>query len=483
MKNLQKICLIHLILMALSGCKVGPKHFIPHVPTEEAWHAARGQNEYLDSREHGQVLKMWELFDDPLLANYLESLIELNLDVKAAYAKVRQAYAARKIAKAGLFPFLNNRVDYHSSKPAGGILTSPQDVPVGNQPLGGIPLNLKEQTFLADFDAVWEIDFFGKRRNEIDSATALFEMQIENKRAVYVALLAEFGRNYLELRRNQASRAIFAREIEVLSERVELGKKRLREGLDSEMALLGVESLLRNAKGKLFEADAIIASLIYHLSRLLGKPPGALYNELSPASPIPVMVDKIPVGIPSEILRRRPDIRAAEKELAEKTADVGVAVADLYPRVIIDGSYGFQDLHLGLMKGKGESWSFGGNVLTPVFHWGELRGEVEKKHWIRMGAMIEYQNTVLMAFEEVESSMARLLMSKESLQEKDEGYKKQRELLRHTKDLVLHGLANQIDLDEAELNTLKEEQDFVQQMGETAIQLIALYKALGGGWK
>jgi NodT family efflux transporter outer membrane factor (OMF) lipoprotein len=471
-----------ILLCSLSGCRFAPKHCVPHVPIPEEWQKESFTSNDIELDPCGELLSMWELFDDPLLTEYLKSIIYTNLDVKLAYAKVYEAYSMRRMAVATLFPFLDGRVDYHTSKPAGGILTG-QDTGGGVSPLGMIPLNLKQQSFLADFDAAWELDFFGRRRSEVEAATAFVGMEIENRNLVLVTLLSEFGRTYLELRKQQKNAALFEREINIMMERKEQGEIRLENGLASEQSVLEMDASVRRLKADLATLEGNISSSIYHLSILAGKPPYALVDELKTLSYFPEMRNKIPVGVPSHLLRRRPDIRRAERQIAQATAEIGVAVGELFPKIVIDGSYGFQNLHLGNLKGQGESYSFGGNLLVPLFHGGKLRANVAKSQWIRKEALIQYENTVIKALEEAESAMVRLIKSKESLEEKYEAYTNQKQMLSHIQDLFDNGLANQIDLLDAQINSLNAEISWITQEGDTGIQLIALYKALGGGWQ
>lgn len=178
-------------------------------------------------------------------------------------------------------------------------------------------------------------------------------------------------------------------------------------------------------------------------------------------------------------MRRRPDIRYAEHEIEKATAEVGVAVADLFPRITLLGNFGYQNLHLGNTRGEGESWGYGGNLLSPLFHGGSLRANIRKSKWVRYQTFLSYEQTVLRALEEAESAIARYTKSQESLAFTDRSLSKNLELFDSTRSLYDHGIANQLQLIERELNTVQAEINWTNAKVNSEIQLIALYKALG----
>jgi NodT family efflux transporter outer membrane factor (OMF) lipoprotein len=471
-----------MVLLTLSGCRVGPNVCLPCVETAGDWHAEAAVETEQTVFTHCNPLELGELFDDPLLIHYLRCLSSQNHDVRLAAAKVREALALRRMSAAKLLPFVDARIAYNTSKPAGGILDSTDPLNQGGGVLGGIPLNLKQQTFIADFDALWEIDLFGKRQNEVESATAFIRMEAASYDAVLVSLLAEFTRTYLELRRAQISRELIEREIQIVKEKIEVVESRLTSGLDTELLVLDSQADLDQLASAIPSLEAEILSLMYRLSVLLGKTPDALTAQLSESRVIPDVPPTVPIGFPSELLRRRPDIFKAEQGIVKATADVGASVADLFPKLTLTGNYGFQNLHLGNMKGSGESWGIGGGLLTPLFHGGSIKANISRNRWILQEAFIIYEQTVLQALEESESAIARYAKSREAVQSRKNAYDRNRELLGHTQDLYDNGLANRVRLEESKLNEIKAEREWINEEIDSQIHLVALYKALGGSF-
>jgi NodT family efflux transporter outer membrane factor (OMF) lipoprotein len=468
-----------------SACRLGPRHCVPEVKVQKTWHARQA---FPEQESDGGVtfsdpLELGEVFEDLLLPQYLNTIACNNHDVKIAYAKVCEAFALRQMTASKLYPSIGGRIDYSRSLPAGGILRSNQDAAAGGSPLGGIPLNLKQQTFLANFDALWELDFFGKTQREVESSTASIHMEIESYYASLISLMAEFGRTYLELRRTQQNLLLLQKEAAILLEKERMRAARLTVGLDSELSYLESKSAIRKLNAEIPLLEGEILHQMYSLSVLLGGTPDSLVEQLRASAPLPRVKRPIPVGFPSDLLRRRPDVRLAERNLAKSTADVGVAVAEFFPKIALDGSYGFQNLHLGAAKGSGESWSYGGNLLTPLFQGGKLRANLKRYQWIRREARVAYEKAVFQALEESESAIARMIASEQSLREKDKVYKAREKIFKHMEERYKRGLVDRLSLLDENINVILAEKEWVNQEADYGIQLIALYKALGGSWK
>lgn len=454
---------------------------MPKMNISQEWDAEERLEQNENFYSHSEPVSLNQLFDDPLLNEYLIVLVKANYDVRLAFAKIREALAMRQMSAAKLLPAIDGRIDYNSSKPAGGIL-SPQGSTSsgGGSGLAGIPLDIKSQSFLCDFDALWELDLFGRTRKEVASATAFIQMQAASYHSLILSLTAEFARIYLELRRSQHLLNLVNEEVRLLNEKTKIIQGRLNTGLDSELIFLDSQAASESVSAELPIYEGQISSLIYQLSILLGKPPQSLFDELNAGRDVPAIKETIPIGFPSELLRRRPDIRYAEREIAKTTADLGVAIADLFPKITLLGNYGYQNLHLGNTRGAGESFGYGGDILTPLFHGGNLRANVRRNQWIRYQAFLSYEQTVLRALEEAESSIANFQKSQKSFQYKKEAYMRYRKRVASTQDLYKNGVANQLQLIDNTLDSINAEKEWVDAMIDSEIQLIALYKALGG---
>jgi len=481
-KKRKGILSVLLVGILLTGCCLGPEHCVPNLELSENWDAETSSKRDAAIFSHSEPLELGDLFDDQLLREYLELLIIANHDIQIASAKVCEAFALRQISAAKLFPIVDGRIAYNTSKPAGGILESSATTNQGGGALAGIPLNIKQQNFIADFDAIWELDLFGKRQREVESATAFVQMEEASYYSVLVSLTAEFARVYLELRRSQSVLDLVQRQIQLLNEKRQVTQDRLAQGLDSELLFLDSQASLDQllAEAPFYEGE--IRSLMYRLSVLLGKTPESLTAELNQRREVPTIKETIPVGFPADLLRRRPDIHVAERELAKATADVGVAVADLFPKITLFGNYGYQNLHLGRSKGDGESWGFGGDLLSPIFHGGSLRANVRRNRWIRHEAFLSYEQAVLRALEESESSIAKFQTSQQTLRHKRDVYLRELQLLSHTQGLYDDGLVNRQQLLDSELDCIRAKREWVNANVDSEIQLITLYKAIGGAW-
>lgn len=468
------LCLTTLSL--LCSCRVGPHHRVPAIEIEEEWDAAA------DPIVNASPVSLEELFDDPLLSRYLHLLEQNSPDLQIARTKVFQAYAQRNISAAKLLPFFDLNVNNSGAKPAGGILNS-GDSTGGGSSVTGIPLLLKQKSFLVEFDALWEIDFFGKTRREVEGATALVGMEYASYDFTLLTLKSEFARIYFELRENQELLRIINEEASLLEREQRLLKGRFGAGIDAETTYLRTDTLLANLQAQIPPLQSSILKDIYQLSVLIGQTPRSLRAELeASAAPMPTITKTIPVGFPSELIRRRPDIRMAERQLAKAAADVGVAIAQLFPKLTLRGSYGYQDLSIGQASGDGKSWSYATGLLTPIFHAGALRANVSGSKWAHQEAFLNYENSVLKALEETETAIARFVESQKALSKKQAALQNQTRIFKHAKDIFLHGLTNEQALLNQEQELIERRKDVVSQQAVAATSLVALYKALGGGF-
>lgn len=459
-------------LCALSGCNLGPPHSVPYVDTSTHWQVQE-ETEVFSSEN---PLALGELFNDALLKDYLKALLLQNPDARIASLKVCEAFALRQMSAAKLYPFIDGRVAYFAAKPAGGILQADGVDAIG------IPLNIKQQTFIADFDAIWEIDLFGRNQREMESAIAFVEMERASYDSLLISLSAEFTRTYLELRRAQNNLALLSEQVQLLQEKKERIQERLAYGLDAALEVLNIEVLIDNLSLEIFYNEGEMRSFMYRLAVFLGKTPTALMADLQENAHIPQIKERIPLGFPSELLRRRPDISYAEKQAAQATADLGVSIADLFPKLSLRGNLGFENLHLGNTRGSGESFGFGGNFLTPLFHGGSLKAHVQKNQCIRQQTLINYEAVVLRALEESESAIMRFFKSKQMDEKKRSAYAKEEMLFNHMHARYQHGLANHVQLIDSKLSLLKEQKEHINAQIDSEIKLVALYKALGGSF-
>lgn len=465
-----------LAIIGLTGCKVGPEYCLPQVPVPQEWNSSNDAEIITDAC----VVNWWEQLNDPFLNQAIPLLACRNHDIRIAYAKVQEALALRKMTSSKLFPQLDGHVQYNHAFPAGGVL-SPTGTP-GISATPGIPLNLEQTVFLAAFDALWELDLFGRTRREIDSAQASYLMENDRRNLTLISILGEFGRTYLQARRAQIQRTLLGREVEILERETALRTERVDRGLDRAANLSTLQASLEQLRSTQPQIEAEYFALSYHLSVLLGDLPNEILQDFDVSCSLPDTPDALSIGIPSELLRRRPDIRLAEHNIARATAEVGIATADLFPRITLTGRYGYEYLRLGMTRGEGETWGYGGDLLTPIFRAGQLRSNLQRNQWMRKESFLSYEQTVLRAFEETQTALLRYIKAKEAENSLKIAYQRSSDAAYYSKEQFNHGLINEILHLESQRALIESERAFADAKMESGIQFIALYKSLGGGW-
>ena len=317
-----------LLAAALAGgCAVGPDYHPPKLATPANW--SEGQRGGA-TNSAVQVVQWWKTFHDPELDSLVERAVKANHDLRIAEGLLLQARALRSGAYWDLGPTINGSAAYTDQRVS------------KNAPYTASPLH--SYLYDAHFDASWEIDVFGGKRRALEEATALFASVEDNRRDVLVSVLAEVARNYIEVRGFQRRLAIANNNIQAQAEAVDIARARFNAELTSELDVKQAESLLATTQAQLPTLETALKQGIHQLSVLIGQPPGALLAELTKEAPIPRTPPTVPVGLPSDLLRRRPDVRRTERQLAADTANIGIQTAELFPKFTLVGRGGFQSL-------------------------------------------------------------------------------------------------------------------------------------------
>jgi len=322
-------------LLTVSGCAVGPDFKAPQPEVPATWTGpAPAAPEAVASIEQ-QLAAWWTVFDDPLLTSLEERAVQSNLDLLQAEARIRQARAARGIAFSAIGPTADATGSYDRSR-----------TPVTTN---GNTTGVKTSLYQAGFDAGWEIDIFGGVRRSIEAADADLQSAVETRRDVLVTLTAEVASNFINLRAFQQRLEIARRNLKAQQHFADLTRQRFEAGLVSELDTASADAQVATTAAQIPVLESSVRQTIYSLSVLLGAEPAALLAELDSTAVIPAAPPEVPVGVPSELLRRRPDIRRAESDIHAATARIGVATADLFPRFTISGAIGLQDSNFGSM--------------------------------------------------------------------------------------------------------------------------------------
>jgi NodT family efflux transporter outer membrane factor (OMF) lipoprotein len=421
----------------------------------------------------------WSSFHDRELDSLIERAVRANLDMKIAASRLLEARAARGLARAGLLPSVET---IESPQRVRGGLTQGIFRPnTGSQSslLAPYETNILQQ----GFDASWEIDLFGGKRHALEAATADVAATDEARRNTLVSLLAEVARNYGELRGTQRRLEIAANNIKLQTDTLDLTKARAEAGLGTELDVERQASQLAATQAMVPTLESAKVMSIHRLSVLLGEEPGTLAPELTEAKPLPATPPVVPVGLSSDLLRRRPDVRRADAEVAAASARVGVARSDFFPKITLTGSAGRQGTSFsGLTLGAGNFFAVGPAIRLPIFTGGRLRANMEAQKQRLNQAELAYRSTVLRSLEETENALTAYGREQERREHLQAAAQSSRESARLANELYTRGLADFLTVLDAQRQQLAIEDDLVQSDTAVVTNLVALYKALGGGW-
>jgi len=455
------------LLLALAGCKVGPNYQTPATATPDHWPAATqaASQPSVTTPQPLQNAQWWSTFNDAQLTALVQSAIAGNLDLRIAAARVLQARSSRGVAAAGLFPTLDTSANATRSR-----------VPV---PGGGVTGN----AFLAGFDAAWEMDVFGGVRRNIEAADADTIGKIESLRDVQVTLAAEVATNYITLRALQEELRIAEENLADDRSNLELTQKRFAGGLVGKLDVSNAQAQVATTESQIPAIRSSIQQTIYALGVLLGQQPEALTEKLAAAGPIPTAPAVVPIGLPSDLLRRRPDIRAAEAQIHGATARIGVATADLFPKLSLTGDLSFSSATLtSFANWNNRAWSVGPAATWNIFDAGRIANNIDLQKELRDESVLTYQKTVLTAFQEVDAALAAYgneQVRRESLANAVEANK---QALDFAQQLYKEGHTDFLNVLSAQRSLLSSRESLAQSQRDIANDLVALYKALGGGW-
>ncbi len=457
--------------LALASCTVGPSFTRPDpgVPVRWAEAPAHGTPTAGPSR-------WWQSFADPQLDDLVERASQANLDLALAGARVREARAVRKAAAAPLLPWLDAGASLSrswQSENAGFFGGGP----VGD--VGGQPFDLYD----VGFDASWEIDVFGGLRRSVEAAQADLAASIEERNGVLLTLLGEVARSYVELRGFQRELAVARSNVAAQEDTLALTRARYQGGLASDLDVARAEAQARTTGAEIPSLETSVHQTIHRLGVLLGEPPGALLAELTPPAPIPVAPPELPDGLPSDLVRQRPDIRRAEREIAATTARIGVATADLFPRFFLTGAAGLQSIDASnLFDGASKYWSIGPTIRWPIFQGGQIVAEIEVREAREQQALIEYRQTVLDALREVESAIVAYTRERDRRATLVTAVDASQRAMDLATALYARGLTDFLDVLTAQGSLLRTQTQLARSDAAVSADLVALHKALGGGW-
>ena len=467
MRDLRSRLAILVGTVVLASCTVGPDYKQPVVDVPDVWeeNATEGVRE-----GEASIQSWWDNLGDPQLVDLLERAEDANLDLRQAVARIREARALRRIVGGERYPDIN----------AEGNAAAQQLSESRFDALGGEAV----ENYSLGVGLTWEIDVFGRIRRSVESATAGYEASIEDYRDVLVTLFSEVARNYVDVRTLQERIDLAESNVELQQSTLGLTEARFDAGLTSALDTAQAESNLANTEAQIPSLETRLNNALNRIAVLLGEVPGSLDDELEAKKAIPAPPDEVVVGIPADVVRPRPDIRRAERDLASQTARIGVATADLYPRFSITGFLGLDSANLGdLFNGDSLTWSVGLPMFANLFDGGRVRGRIQVEEARTEALLALYELTVLVAFEEVEDALvayAKERVRRDRLGRAVEATQRSVDLV---KEQYMAGLTDFQNVLDSQRSLSSQEDQLAESEGQVVNNLIGLYTAMGGGWR
>ncbi|WP_324028686.1 efflux transporter outer membrane subunit [Pantoea sp. JZ2] len=475
-----------LLTLSLAGCSVGPDYQAPKPQLPGSYHA-------LDSQERSKPqtsavdTRWWRNFNDPQLDSLIARAIAGNLSLQQTVLRIAGAREQLSQAQGGLFPSLNGsakvtrqQLGLEGLLKANGV-NDQVDSTVASQ-LNGLtqPVTL----YQGSFDASWELDLWGKVRRQIESANAQQQAAIEQRNDALVSLEAEVVRAWLQLRGAQATVNTLQQQIAVADQTWQLTQSQQRNGLAPLTDVENARAQLSSLRAQLPQYQAQTRQAMNGLAVLIGKTPGALDAELQTPKALPALPNAVAVGIPSTLARRRPDIRQAEAKLHAQTAGIGVSVAQLFPSLSLTGQLGVRNTDASYLDDwSSHFYSVGPSLSIPLFQGGRLVSSVKLARAQQASAALDYRQTVLTALQDVENALVSYRADQQRVTALDETTGALQRTFDLASDSYRQGLSTFLEVLDAQRQLAQAEEQATQARMQSGLDLVALYKALGGGWE
>lgn len=476
------------LLLLLSGCMVGPNYHKPEIAMPLEFVESTGDEE--EGKEN--LCTWWKQFDDPFLNQLIEEAYTANFDFRIAIEQIVESRAKYKIQRSFLWPeidlnatatrnrFSQTAFGFAADQAASGDATLAPTT-TGSAVFGPPVQNF----FQIGFDAIWELDFFGKFRRAKNAAQHDFEAMIDAAQNVLITALSEVARDYVVICALQQKIEIIKEKIWADRQMLEMTEALFDSGLNSQIQVENLIAVLESDEAALPILEASLKQTIYALAVLVGKQPEALVADFEEIRPIPFGGDKIPLGLPSDLLRRRPDVRQAERTLAAATERIGVAVANLFPHISLTGtSFGYESMKSNSwFKPPSRYWSIGPSINWDLIDFGRTRGYIDASKSIQRQALIAYEKTVVSSLRDVEGALAAYFEEGKRTSNLQEQCNADKSAFELTEDLFEAGLSDDLQVLQTFRTLLDAQSNLVDSQSAFTTDLIAVYKALGGDWE
>jgi NodT family efflux transporter outer membrane factor (OMF) lipoprotein len=425
----------------------------------------------------------WTIFEDDNLNQLIEEALQQNFDVQISLEKIRQARAVVGLSTASLFPDISAFTSYthrHLSQNEGGQSA-------GETVTGSTTRNTSSspELFNAAFDASWEIDVFGGLRRAREASLATLEAVIEDGRAILISQMAEIAQVYLTLRNNQQQVRNLKAQVDLWETYLRLTKSLFRSGLTNDIDVSTADFSLAQTRAQIPLLQQDIKTQLHQLALLVGQEPNYLYERLSAPKDlhIPNSSTLVASGLPVCLIEQRPDIREAERNLAAATAEVGVSIAALFPDVRLIGNYGYESRKgSNLFTPKSIAWSYTPSISLHILDFGRLKAQIDENKSLRQQAFLTYKKIIFSALGDVETALVRFREEDIRSQNLQKAYQAMKQVESLTESLYKAGLNQLLDVYQAKINALVAQQTYLNSELARGLNLISLYKALGGGW-
>ena len=462
--------------VVLAGCTVGPDFHPPAADAARDWEpertdvASRTVTAEADPR-------WWDSFGDPELSSLVARVATRNLDLRTAAERILQGRAQREVVASQGLPQISGQSSYMRTR------LSPTGDPVALVvPAPGAPLEF--DVFQNGLSSSWELDLFGRVRRGVEAANADTQADIEDRRGIALSAIAELAQDYLQLRGVQAERTIAERNLALAQQDTGLVQRRFADGVATTLDTAQARAQQSTIAATVPPLRTQEALLINAIGFLLGEPPRVLEAELRLPASLPAVPPVVPVGLPATLVRRRPDVRQAEARLHSATARTGVAVAEFYPDVTLLGSFGLQGLRFrDAFNLYSREFQVGPSVSIPLFEGGRLRGTLRMRQSQQREAAIAFQRTLLKAWQEVDNALTAYAEAQRRRMQVADAAAQNATALQAARQRYAEGVIDFLTVNLAQSQLLQSENDLASSDTQIATDLVALYRALGGGWE
>jgi len=507
----------------VSGCTtVGPDYDRPLLPDPNV-EGLFPEAEAIPSEGTGAITpaalaSWWESLGDPLLTELIQKTLAENLDIRQAQSRVRVSRLLLGISRSGLYPHLDGGAVYKRSRASESLAPSPSKAASVQQAAGTVALGLRvadtvslipanptgalksipglvaswpvagsvdieSDFYQTGFDAAWEIDIFGGTRRGVEAAKADLEATQESLNSLWVSLAGAVAQSYIGLRTYQARLQVAESNLAAQEETFDLLESLYRSGLSDELAVQQIRYVVESTRASIPPLRSGVEAAMNALAVLTGEMPGDLHEALGEHKPIPAAPLKVVTGIPANALRQRPDIRVAERQLAAQTARIGEAAAELYPKLVLSGSIGLESIKSSTLFDSGsDTWRLGPAISWPIFHAGAIRKNIQVQTELQEQYLAAYERAVLGAVEEVRNALVDYAQEQQRSKALRAAVDAAEAALEVAQDKYKNGLSDFNNVLDAQRSLLAFREQLAISEGVISVNLVRLYKALGGGW-